>query len=125
MPELPKLQVGGSASVDPVVFWFGQGYAFGWNEPDAELKPPLVVSDESLAAYKLGAGVGRENALAERGSVRPAFDGPSIGPDLGGESFEEFQARLREQVEAVFHKHMPHIEAEETPMPSFDFTAVD
>jgi hypothetical protein len=126
MPNLPRLEIGGSANDEPIVFWFGQGYAFGWNNPDGELQLPLVVSDESLEAYKLGAGLGHDKAIAERAALQPGFDGPSVGPDSGGEDFQHFEARLREQLEALFHQHMPHIEAEGTPeVPPFDFTAVE
>ena len=88
-------------------------------------QPPLVVSDASLEAYKLGAGLGREDAIAERETTQPAFDDSSIGLDLGGKKFDKFEARLREQLEALFHKHMPHIEVEETEIPSCDFTVID
>ena len=72
-------------------------------------QPPLVVSDASLEAYKLGAGLGHENAIAERETVQPAFDGSSIGPDLGGKKFDKFKARLREPLEALFHQaHAAH-----------------
>jgi hypothetical protein len=96
--------------------WWGEGFVTGYNDPDAEPDRPMLLDDEMTAMFFAGVEKGRETRRAVQAEFEEQLRRmPQIGPDLGGESFEEVERRYREAWEAVFHQHPPHTEVEAEP----------
>jgi broad specificity phosphatase PhoE len=63
-------------------------------------------------------GQGVEAGRTARREADAQYSGPTIGPDPGGESWEDYRRRWEELLEPIFHEHMPHTEVEiEIPPP--------
>ncbi len=90
--------------------WFVAGLIFGWQNPEATPEAPAPLGEPFLQSYFDGCAQGAE---ARRGDTSAQAGGPAIGPDLGGQSLEEFEAEGREILEGLFHQHMPHTELPE------------
>jgi hypothetical protein len=61
-----------------------------------------------MTYYRQGLEAGRQ----ARREADSQFGGPTIGPDPGGESWEQYKDRWAELLEPLFHEHMPHTEVE-------------
>jgi hypothetical protein len=83
------------------------GYELGYQQPDAE--PGIPLDEPWMSYYRQGMDAGRQ----ERAEADAQYGGPAVGPDLGGESWEHYQKRLDELIEAVTEKQEPHTETEE------------
>lgn len=90
--------------------WFVAGLIFGWQNPGAIPEAPAPLDAPFLQAYFDGCAQG---AQARRIDAGTPVDGPAVGPDLGGQSLEEFEADGKETLEGLFHQHMPHTELPE------------
>jgi hypothetical protein len=103
----------GDATVDPrIVRYVAEGYNLGYSQPDAE--PGIPLDEPWMTYYRQGVEAGRE----ARWDADSQYEGPTIGPDPGGESWEHYRHRWQELLEPIFHEHMPHIEVEmEIPEP--------
>lgn len=109
---LPEITIVGHPEDNPTTAgdWFAEGFMFGWNQPDAQAEAPAPLREDLLSAYFEGVDRGRG---ARRGVEEglPADEGPSIGPDRGGESYEEAERRWREAwSEFLNHREEPHLD---------------
>ena len=92
--------------------YVSEGYQLGYSQPDAE--PGIPLDEPWMTYYRKGLEAGRE----ARRDADSQYDGPTIGPDPGGESWEHYRRRWQELLEPIFHQHMPHTEVEmEIPEP--------
>jgi hypothetical protein len=116
---LPEIIIIGDAAASPTTTsdWWCEGYAFGWNNPNASAERPMPINDELAAHYLMGVEAGRN---AHRLSSEE-YVGPAAGPDPGGEAYEEAERRWREAwSEFLNHREDPHIEVEP---PEIQFSA--
>lgn len=98
--------------MDPKIFeTFAAGYSLGYSQPEAESGTPYAEPWKTY--YEQGMASGRE----VRRDADAQYTGPTIGPDPGGESWDHYQSRYQELLEALFHQHMPHVEISEYEMP--------
>ena len=99
--------------MDPKIAQFvGEGYRLGYSLPEAE--PGIPLDEPWMGFYLMGVDAGR----AARIDADSQFEGPTIGPDPGGESWDHYQQRWKELFDTIFHEHMPHTEVEmEVPEP--------
>jgi len=106
---LPEIIVVGDPNQSPrtVADWFAEGFYFGWNHPDGQPEAPAPLDEPYLQAYFEGVGAAR--------GKRTDFDhyeGPEIGPDIGGQPLDEFERGFREALEELFRVEDKHIENE-------------
>ncbi len=94
-----------------IVRYVGEGYQLGYSQPGAE--PGIPLDEPWMTYYRQGVVAGRD----ARREADSQYDGPTVGPDPGGESWEQYQRHWKELLEPIFHQHMPHIEAEEMEIP--------
>ncbi len=92
--------------------WYVAGLIFGWQHPDRTPEAPAPLDEPFLSAYFTGCGQGAQ-ARRDAAEREAPIDGPSIGPDLGGQSLDEFEREGREILEELFHQHMPHTDPPE------------
>ncbi|MBN8468060.1 hypothetical protein JYJ95_16185 [Corallococcus exiguus] len=93
--------------MDPKIFeCVRMGFELSYSNPDAQAGIPL---DEPWMSYYLQ---GMEAGKEARIKADAKWDGPAIGPDLGGEDWEAYQKHLKNLLEPLFHEHEPHIEVE-------------
>jgi broad specificity phosphatase PhoE len=93
--------------MDPkIVQYFRMGYELTYVKPTAE--PGIPLDEPWMSYYRQGMEAGR----AARAEADSRYEGPSIGPAMDGESYEQYQRHIRELLEELFHKHEPHIEVE-------------
>lgn len=118
---LPEITIEGSRDSSPVTpsDWWCDGFTAGFNEPDASPERPMMINDELAAVYLAGVESGQNAHRNMQAEFQERFrDLPQIGPDLGGEAYDELQRRYVEEWEALFHEHMPHTEVEGEPGPT-------
>jgi hypothetical protein len=92
--------------------WYVAGLIFGWQHPDTTPEAPAPLDEPFLSVSFTGCEQGAQ-ARRDEAAQEPPPEGPSIGPDLGGQSLDEFEAEGREILEGLFHQHMPHTELPE------------
>lgn len=99
--------------MDPrITRYVAEGYHLGYSQPEAE--PGIPLDEPWMSYYRQGFAAGRD----ARRDADAQFDGPTIGPDPGGESWEHYRRRWKRLLEPIFHQHMPHTEVEiEVPEP--------
>jgi hypothetical protein len=115
---LPEITIVGNTDSPPrnASEWWGEGFVTGYNDPDVIPDRPMLLDDELTLSFFTGVEAGRETRRAVQAQFDEQLRGmPQIGPDLGGESFEEVERRYREAWEEVFHQHPPHTEVEVEP----------
>ncbi|MEW2626401.1 hypothetical protein [Streptomyces sp. NPDC048106] len=108
---LPEVIVVGDPDQTPTTIadWFAEGFFFGWNHQTGMPEAPAPLDQPFLEAYF--------NGVAAARSKRDDFDqfqGPAIGPDVGGQPLDEFERGFREALEDLFHEEDKHIEGETT-----------
>jgi hypothetical protein len=126
---LPEITIVGHTDSRPTNAseWWGEGYVTGYNDPDTDPDRPMLLNDEMTAVFLAGVIAGREARQQMEAEWEARFRNvPQLGPDPGGEPFEEVERRYREAWEAVFHQHPPHTEVEvepgaPPPMPNIGF----
>jgi len=119
---MPTPQISIEETPEPAVCkdtdWWCQGFVFGVNNPNSEPGPPAPLDQPFLDAYYAGAAAGRQaranyEAGQDQGGGSPD-DGPAIGPDRGGESYDKLEREYQEAwAEFLLHRHQPHTENEE------------
>jgi hypothetical protein len=112
---LPEITIVGRPDATPETAgdWFAEGFMFGWNNPDTQPVMPAPLREDLLSAYFSGATYGKNT---RRGIEDTAgeYDGPAIGPDPGGELYEEAERRWREAWGAFLnHREEPHLDPRE------------
>jgi hypothetical protein len=106
------------SSPNTIEDWFATGVAVGLREPlDASLGSPPLASPW-LESYDAGVEAARQARRAYDEEVQSLYSGPSVAPmpDVVI-SIEEYEEPARSALEALFHKHMPHVE-----LPEYDPT---
>ena len=95
--------------------WQKEGLVAGYNNPNAKSVRPLMITEDRAAAFVKGFKQGQNAYKTLEADFKRRLEIPSIQEgSLGGRPLEEIEREYREQLEAIFHKHMPHIEVEET-----------
>lgn len=108
---LPEVIVVGDPDRSPmtVADWFAEGFYVGWNLQNGTPEAPAFLNGPFLQAYLDGASA----AQGKRADF-DQFQGPAIGPDVGGVPLEEFERGFREALEDLFREEDKHIESEPT-----------
>jgi hypothetical protein len=117
---LPEITIEGDPYAQPVTLadWWCEGFVAGFGSPDTTPERPLMMNDQIAFVFLAGVDVGRSSRWETDARIEEQLrDFPQIGPDLGGEAYDEVQRRYYEGWEALLHEHMPHIEVEGEPGP--------
>lgn len=95
--------------------WQKEGLIAGYTKPDAKPVRPMMITKDRADAFLKGFKQGQKAYKTLEADYIRRLQMPSIQEgSLGGRPLEEIEREYREQLEAIFHKHMPHIEVAET-----------
>jgi hypothetical protein len=95
--------------------WLKEGFVAGYYRPYAKPVRPLMVTndraDAFVSGFKEGQNAYKTLAAKYENEYRKL---PAIEAGIRGERYDELEREYRELLEAIFHKHMPHTEVDET-----------
>ncbi|TKB68495.1 MAG: hypothetical protein E8D52_05640 [Nitrospira sp.] len=92
-----------------------EGFVAGYSRPNSKPERSVVLSKDRADAFIDGWKQGQKANMSLSAQFRKQFETlPTIEPGIRGERYDELERQYREQLEAIFHKHMPHTEVEET-----------